>query len=232
MDENFFVISKSAVNFCKPDMFICGIGEIWNVLSSFGIVFFGLYGLYNINYKFAIEDNVLIDTMKTKTNILYSLLGLIGLGSVYFHTYLSPFAHWVDITFISIILVFSQYILSNPVNFSKKIKYFGIMLGHFTTSIYIPQIHIFLLFASGFAIKNLIEHKIDIEASKINSSISNNLVQTYWWIKKYFMIALLFWIIDYFGCSFINPYHTHWIFHIFIGLVSYKIIGILKYLDY
>ena len=106
------------------------------------------------------------------------------------------------------------------------------MLGHFTTSIYIPQIHIFLLFASGFAIKNLIEHKIDIEVNLVNSSISNNLVQTYWWIKKYFMIALLFWIIDYFGCSFINPYHTHWIFHIFIGLVSYKIIGILKYLDY
>lgn len=230
MDDNFFISTKSAVNFCEPDSFAFGcVGEPWNVLSSIIMIFFGLYGLYNVNYKFISPDNQLL-SQKIQSNILYSLLACIGGGSVFFHSHLSPFAHWVDIIFISIMLVYSQYILSpEKYKIINKLK-FGIwMLIHLVSSIYIPQIHIFLLFGTGFGIKNSIEHKIDMNYLTQNTS-KDKLVFEYWWIKIYFFIALLFWAIDYFGCRFITPYHVHWIFHIFIGLVSYKIIELTKYL--
>jgi len=261
MNNNFFIIGKSAVNFCELDLYIYGIGEIWNVLSSFVIVFFGLYGLYNINYNYIHKDNISINLIKSKpnivhsqyiisykyikkenqvmnlikikSNILYLLLTLIGFGSVYFHYELSPFAHWIDIIFISMILVYTQYILSLNFNsnvFMHKFKYIILMFGHFITSIYIPHIHIFLLFATGFIVKKLLEYKIDKSIYLIKTFNYNELIKKYWWIKKYFNIALVFWIIDFFGCSFITPYHVHWIFHIFIGLMAYKIIDLLKYI--
>lgn len=231
MDENFFISTKSAVNFCESDSFALGcVGEPWNVLSSIIIIFFGVYGLYNINYKFVRQNNQLRKSQKIQSNILYGLLICIGFGSVFFHSHLSPFSHWVDIIFISIMLVYSQYILS-PKKYKaiNKLKYIIWILIHFVSSIYIPQIHIFLLFGNGFGIKNLIEHKIDLNYLT-QYTYNDKLVYEYWWIKKYFFLGLLFWVIDYFGCGFINPYHVHWIFHIFIGLVSYKIIGLTKYL--
>ena len=231
MDDNFFTSTKSAVNFCEPDSFALGcIGEPWNVLSSIIMIFFGLYGLYNINYRFVRQYNQLVESQKIQSNILYGLLACIGTGSVFFHYHLSPFAHWVDIIFISIMLVYSQYILSpERYNTINKLKYLGLMIIHLISSIYIPQVHIFLLFGTGFGIKNSIEHKINLNYLTQNTP-GNKLYYEYWWIKKYFFIALLFWVIDYFCCRFITPYHVHWIFHIFIGLVSYKIIGLIKYL--
>ena len=264
MNNNFFIIGKSLVNFCELDLNIFGIGEIYNVASSFIIVFFGLYGLYNINFNFNFNTNMnantntnmnanintniyMINLIKTRSNILYLLETLIGFGSVYFHYELSPFAHWVDIIFISITLVYAQYILSSYYNpndlinkykykykYEYKYKYIGIMLIHLITSIYIPQIHIFILFALGFNIKSLIEYKIINNIKKNNNNNNNNnnneIMRKYWWIKKYFIFGLGFWIIDFFGCDFIAPFHTHWIFHIFIGLMTYKIIDLMKYL--
>lgn len=251
MDKNFFVSTKSAVNFCEPDSFALGcVGEPWNVLSSIIMVFFGLYGLYNVNYKFVSSDDQLVKSQKFQSNVLYSLLACIGIGSVFFHSHLSPFAHWVDIIFISIILVYSQYILSpERHNLVNKLKFVLWMLTHLISSIFIPQIHIFLLFGTGFTIKNLIEDKIRLNylpKSTINQRMTtyldssywirhnvspdNNVVNEYLLIRKYFSAALLFWVIDYFCCRLITPYHVHWIFHIFIGLVSYKIIGLIKYL--
>lgn len=240
MDNNFFDKGESAVNFCEPDTYIFGIGEPWNVLSSLIIVFFGLYGLYNVNYRLIIQNYNLIDSNsyefnnslsnKHQSNILYGLLSCIGLGSMFFHSQLSPFAHWVDIIFISIMLVYSQYILSP---FKKllfnKLKYLGLMILHLLTSIYVPQIHIFLLFGTGFVIKNRIEYKIQLN-SITESNCIDKLEKKYWWIKKYFCLGLILWIIDYFFCPLILPYHIHWIFHIFIGLVAYEIIKLVKYL--
>lgn len=237
IDKNFFIANKSAVNFCESDIHLFGFGELWNVLSSFVIVGFGLYGLYFINYKLSCNDNPSIKNKKIQSNILYGLLSLIGFGSVFFHLYQSPFAHWVDIIFISMILVYSQYILTTPnaqtsnniskINkFSSELKYIGAMCLHLLSSLFIPQIHIFLLFGTGFKIKKLIEDKIKSNYTNI-VSLKNGLVDEYIWIKRYFFIALVLWIIDYFACGIITPYHTHWIFHIFIGLVSYKIIGLL-----
>lgn len=232
MDKNFFIVGKSYVNFCEYDSYWIGIGEPVNVLSSFAIVFFGLYGLYNINYKSIKSVNKLITTeKKLQLNILYSLLAFIGFGSVFFHYELSQFAHWVDIICISIILIYSHYVLSSQKHkLTNKLKYFLLLIIHLVTSIYIPQIHIFFLFGTGFAIKNKIEDKIELY-NLTQFHIDSNLKNQYILIKKIFILSLVFWILDYFGCWFISPYHVHWIFHILIGLVSYKIINFVKDLD-
>lgn len=234
MDNNFFIVSKSLVNFCEPDLFIYGLGEIWNVLSSLVIVFFGLYGLVNVIRNNKFNSNINMNNYnKNKLNsiILYLLLTFVGFGSVYFHAKLSPFAHWVDIIFISMILLYSQYILITNNNINK-FTHLVLLCLHFVISIYYPQLHLFLLFGTGFSVKNLIEYKINILNNQLNNPINHELIQKYNWTKKYFIISLILWIIDYFGCEIILPYnlHVHWIFHIFIGLVAYKIIGLVKYL--
>jgi hypothetical protein len=245
MDNNFYSLGKSAVNFCENDINSFGFGEIYNVISSFAITLFGLYGLYRL-YKLYNPDN--LDNQYNRYNqynqykskillnsfVLYVLLSLIGLGSAYFHHDLSPFAHWVDIILISLILVYAQYMLtSKPYMPLHKTKYFFILLFHFVISILIPQLHIFLLFASGFEVKNLIKSKIDLmcliySCDSNNISKSNNLIKKYNHISNFFCISLICWIIDYFGCWYISPYHTHWIFHILIGYVGYKIIDMVK----
>jgi hypothetical protein len=127
-------------------------------------------------------------------------------------------------------LVYSQYILLSKKNqLDNKLKYLGLIIIHFTTSIYIPYLHIFFLFGTGFVIKKSIERKIDLNYFIYNHQ-NSILKQNYLWIKKYFCLGLVFWIIDFFGCDIISPFHIHWLFHILIGLVSYKIIGLVKYL--
>ena len=232
MDKNFFIVGKSYVNFCEYDSYWIGIGEPVNVLTSFAIVFFGLYGLYNINCKSIKSVNKVITIeKKLQLNILYSLLTFIGFGSVFFHYELSQFAHWIDIICISLILIYSHYVLSSQKHkLTNKLKYFLLLTIHLVTSIYIPQIHIFFLFGTGFAIKNKIEDKIELY-NLTRTEIDFNLKNQNILIKKIFILSLAFWILDYFGCWFISPYHVHWIFHILIGLVSYKIIDFVKDLD-
>lgn len=220
MDNNFFISGKSLVNFCENDTYLMGIAEPWNVVSSLIIVFLGLYGYY-IN-KFNNLKN------KIQLNILYILLTFVGLSSMFFHSYLSPYSHWVDIILISIILIYSQFVLSNKNKLITKIKYLIMFMLHLYTSIILPQAHLFLLFSTGFLIKNTIENKINLNYQN-ELRLNKKIILEYLLIKKYFFIGLFFWIIDFFLCKFIKPYHVHWIFHIFIGLVSYKIISLLKY---
>jgi hypothetical protein len=99
-----------------------------------------------------------------------------------------------------------------------------VFLGHLLTSLYIPQIHIFIQFLTGFVLQNRIEYLLSI-----NSISDDKLMKSYSKTKKIFIGALIFWLIDYTGCNFISPYHTHWIFHILIGLVSYRIIKLVNY---
>lgn len=195
---------KSAVNFCENDIFLYGIAEPYNVISSLAISLFGIYGLVK-------ESSI-------KYQILYSLLLLIGLGSAYFHSQLTEFSHWVDIIFISCILVFSLWCIND----SKNIIVYTLFSGlHLITSIFLPVIHIFILFATGFMIHSIISFKIN----KLEDYI---LLDNYRVIKYIFYASLVCWIIDYFCCNYISPYHVHWIFHILIGYVAYKIIKLSK----
>lgn len=232
------------------NLFIVGNGEILNVFSSFVIISFGLYGLYNVCYRLVREDYLLSETIKSRSKILYTLLTFVGFSSLFFHSRQiqqiqqieqieqieqSLFANWIDIIFISIILVYLQFILSNKKknqnSFSNKLKYIFLMFVHFISSVYIPQIHLILLFGSGFVVYKLIKYKIDVETNFIQSSNSNHLINTFWWVKKYFVATLIFWIIDYFWWVFANPYNIHWILHILKGLVLYKIIDVVRYID-
>jgi hypothetical protein len=194
----------SSINFCENDVFLYGIGEPYNVLSSLVITFLGMYGL-------------LIETI-FEYQILYTLLLLIGLGSAYFHSKLTEFSHWVDIIIISCILVFSLWCIDETKNI---IKYILLFILHLITSIFYPVIHVFILFITGFIVHYVISYKI-------NNNINQISLNDYKTIKYLFYLSLICWIIDYACCYYINPFHTHWIFHILIGIVSYKIINLVK----
>lgn len=227
--NNFFNRGSSVVNFCEPDFeykFMDEIiGEPMNVISSFIIIFFGIYGIY----KSLQEENIDSMIYNYYSKILYLLLILVGFGSAYFHWDLSLFAHWIDIILISIILIFSNYCLEKRFDLlSVKFKYFFIFIIHLCTSIKIPSLHIFIQFMTGFYIQSQIESKFSIIKTTMSNEIYIKTLNEYNNIKKLFIASLFFWILDYFVCKNIRLYHTHWIFHILIGLVSYKIIRLLK----
>jgi hypothetical protein len=197
---------RSLVNFCENDIYLYGIGEPYNVISSLFISLFGICGLIGEKVK--------------RYQILYTLLLLIGLGSVYFHSELTEFSHWVDIILISCILVFSLWCIDDNKNI---ISYTLFFMLHIITSILFPVFHLFILFITGFIIHSIISHKI------INLG-NTFLIMDYVIIRFIFYLSIVFWIIDYVCCEYISPYHTHWIFHILIGYVAFKIIYLSKYL--
>lgn len=217
MNNEFFIRGNSAVNFCEKDYYDTFNGELWNVVSSLIMSLFGLYGM--------LVSNMLISK---KLNLL---LCLIGLGSAYFHYELSQFAHWIDIILISTILVYSLYCVDKLSNLYKKNIFYSLLfVGHLFTSLYIPQIHIFIQFITGFILQNKIEYLLSINSITYDYGYSNELKKSYSKTKKIFIGALVFWLIDYIGCNFIMSYHTHWIFHILIGIVSYRIIKLVNYI--
>ena len=69
---------------------------------------------------------------------------------------------------------------------------------------------------------NKLKNNFDDTVSEIKYE---NICMEYNNIKTIFGFSLLYWVIDYFGCKFITPYHVHWIFHILIGITGFKIIN-------
>ena len=233
MDDNFFIVGTSLVNFCEQDFYYNFIGEPINVISSLAISFFGFYGLYKLSLIQNIDIDISITTYKYYSKILYLILILIGFGSVYFHWELSHFAHWIDIILISIILIFSNYCLELKYNcLTTKIKYLLIFIVHLISSLKIPSIHIFFQFITGFYIQKQIENKLILIKNNILNENYLNILNKYKKIKMYFILSLFLWILDYFFCEKIKLYHTHWIFHILIGYISYKIIDLIKFIYY
>jgi hypothetical protein len=250
IDESNFLLNfekgTSLVNFCESDVLTTDYVEYFNTWSSLAISIFGLIGIFKILYTDELvnifkkyQDITLgkeyIRTSKKNRYVLNSILVLIGLGSFYFHSELSVFAHWVDIIFISIILILSDKYLDNIIDKRRIYTYYLFGLVHLLTSIYIPSIHIFMQFLSGYFIVKKIDKTLKIleEKSKKNYDINQiylSVVKKYNNIKIVFVTSVILWIIDYFLCKFIHPYHLHWIFHIGIGYVGYQIIDLTKYL--
>ncbi len=237
---------SSLVNFCESDIYENRIVETYNTYSSLAIVVFGLIGIIKILndkeltffFKKHVDIYIEQDLLKKSDNqrlILNYILILVGCGSTYFHSETSEFSHWIDIILISIILLSSEYFIDTIDKKPKKTFYFLFIILHLLSSIYIPSVHIFLQFITGF----LIVKKINSLMKKIKKigddnydimTVYKKIEIEYSKTKIIFGISILLWIIDYFGCYIINPYHTHWLFHIGIGLTSYKIIDLSKYL--
>lgn len=239
-------MGTSLVNFCEPDNYSSIFVEKFNVWSSLVISLFGILGIIKLFYS-----NELTDLLKKHTGIslkqefsnrsfnfrllLNIILFFIGIGSFLFHSKTSQFYHWIDIFFISLILILAEYQLDNMFRNKTVLFYYVVGLIHLITSLMIPSIHIFIQFGTGF----MIVKKINYHMIKFKNNIINNydIAQIYKKIEyKYnktkiiFYLSLLCWVIDYFGCKFIKPLHTHWIFHIGIGWMSYLIIDLTKYL--
>jgi hypothetical protein len=238
----------SLVNFCETDIITNRFVEHYNTYSSLAIVFFSLLGIIKVlsnneltdtlkkNQDISINNETILDSKKQRY-ILNLILFQVGMGSLFFHSELSVFAHWVDIILISIILLVAEYYIDS-INRKKKsvrLRYLIFFLLHLLSSILIPSFHIFIQYLTGF----LIVKKINILMNKIKDKgednydimmIYNKIEKEYIDTKVIFGISLLLWVIDYFCCFMIKPYHTHWLFHIGIGLTAYKIIDLFKYL--
>ncbi len=238
----------SLVNFCESDILNNTLSENFNSWSSLAISLFGFAGISQILYSdelvnifkkhqdITIPQEYILESKKNRY-ILNSVLVLIGLGSFYFHSELSEFAHWVDIIFISLVLILGDKYLDIILNPDKKLKkiYYLIGLIHLITSIMIPSIHIFIQFGTGY----LIVKKIDKIMGQLENHSAKNydinqitlkVKKKYSQIKNVFYLSVIIWVIDYFGCKFISPYHVHWLFHIGIGYVGYGTIDLSKYL--
>lgn len=251
MDINYKMVldfqrGSSLVNFCEGDIYTRLIVENFNTWSSLVISLMGLIGILKILYS-----DELLDVFKKHSDIglkpeliryselyrymLNFMLILIGLGSMYFHSHNSQFSHWVDIILISMILVMSDYYMDNM--FKRKIIIIHLIIGciHLITSLFIPSIHIFIQFATGFMIIKKINYNMKKLKDKGKDNydileISKKVEKKYFRIKLIFYLSLLLWIIDFFLCGYIYPFHTHWLFHIAIGYVGYGIIDLSKYL--
>lgn len=238
----------SLVNFCESDMLTNNYSEYFNSWSSLAISLFGFLGIFKILYSdelvdifkkhqdITIKKQYLLES-KSNRYMLNSILVLVGLGSFYFHSELSEFSHWVDISFISLILILSDRYLDNILNYDRKKKYIYYLVGsiHLITSICIPSIHIFIQYATGYYLVKKIDRLINVLEDESKKNYDINLItirvkKKYQNIKILFLISVILWLIDYFGCIYINPFHVHWIFHIGIGWVSYGIIDLSKYL--
>lgn len=232
--ENYFVNGSSPVNFCEPDLYYMNLGEFYNTITSFFILLAGIYGIYKLTKidKNYLKKNLYINeitdsTLKIYKNHsfnLYSLLCFVGIGSIYFHSKLSEFSHWVDIIFISLILLLSDYYLNKIDNKLDKSYYIMLLIVHILSSIFAPSIHIFFLFITGINIKKKLNENLNRLENSIESSSFNKIEKKFNNISKLFLLSKLLWIIDYLGCEYINGYHLHWIFHILIAIISYKII--------
>jgi hypothetical protein len=237
---NYFTNGSSPVNFCEPDLYYYNIGEYYNTLTSFFIFFGGLYGYYrmqnikkeNIEKEYNIEiKNSSVNKFREHSKNLYLLLMGVGLGSVYFHSKMSEFSHWVDIIFISMTLLLSDYYIEKNRNNDNKFYYKCLFILHLISSIKYPSIHIFLQFMCGYNIKLKITNQLKVLKLGREHPLYNfykSLNKKYNLISKLFLLSKIFWVIDYFGCDYLYGYHTHWIFHILIALVSYMIIDLNK----
>lgn len=235
-------MGTSFVNFCESDDYSNIFVEKFNVWSSLVISLFGILGIIKLFYY-----NELTDLLKKHSNILLKpkfsirsfnfrlllniVLFFIGIGSFLFHSKNSQFYHWIDIFFISLILILSEYQLDNMFRNKIVLPYYFIGFIHLITSLMIPSMHIFIQFGTGFMIiKKINYHMIKFKNNNDIVQIYKKIEYKYNKTKIIFYFSLLCWIIDYFGCKFIQPLHTHWIFHIGIGWMSYLIIDLTKYL--
>lgn len=238
----------SMVNFCESDIITNYFAETFNTWSSLAISILGIFGIYKILYSDEMIDilkkhqdinieNRYIEESKSNRYMLNFVLILIGLGSYYFHAELSEFAHWTDIICISWILILSDKYLDNILNYGKKIKYSYLFITfiHILSSLYIPSIHIFFQYATGYYLVTKINKLVKLLEIKGEKNYDINQIvisvkKKYLKIKIIFFLSVVIWIIDYFMCKYIHPYHIHWIFHIGIGFVGYSTIDLSKYL--
>jgi len=200
---DLFERNSSKIDFCEINNYDSEYIEYNNTISSYVFCFFGIIIFMN---------NLIYSKRINYKKINYSILLFnIGLFSAYFHATLSEFGHIMDVMAIWFLLLYVDYIL-----FKKNMKdIIIIILLNINISLIIPFLCIVLLFIYGFYINNKLN----------NSLINKNIYNT---CKILFFISLVFWILDFHFCDYLqnNYMPTHFIFHIIIAFMAYKLSNI------
>ena len=145
----------------------------------------------------------------------------------------------LPVTSISLIISTSIYCLSKSQdNISPHIytilglKYGFKLLLYAAIAFIIPFLLIVLQFVDGFILSEILGKKIDdlVEKDLFDRNLKKSIVRKYKICKLFFVTSMIFWIIDYFLCDYLDGYHLHFIFHIQIAYVGYILIDLYRYL--
>jgi hypothetical protein len=197
--------NSSMIDFCEENKYESYFIEYYNTISSFLFCILGFIIIYN-NMKNNMKNN------KIRKNIYGVLLVNVGIFSGYFHGTLSEFGHIMDIMAIWLIILYMDYVI-----LKREIKEVVIMiLGNIIISMIIPILSIIILFTYGLYINRELKRVIKE-------------VELYERCKKMFYVSIIFWIMDFIICDYLreNYMATHYIFHIIIAIMAYKISKIL-----
>lgn len=207
---------KSTIDWCEKNYeYIYFIAEFWNTISSFSLIYAGIQGWHRHE--------------KVKGRNIFSVLFLVGIGSVFFHSCLTVYSQMFDEIPMIFLVV---YMLENSLAFSTKTKIFSRFFSLtyssiiFYTALYSTERQLeFYIFQASFIFQGCILFFVFLKMQK--SLIAERI------FKKgifYFLTAWSFWLVDYFLCKYFTNYnlqfHAWW--HVFssIGVYNFCILSI------
>lgn len=208
----------SEIDFCETnnDTFIV---EQFNTWSSLIISLYGLYGIMKICRYHKTDRDF------WKEIFVFFNLFVVGLCSVYFHSTLSAFGHLLDIYSIACILSSAIFIIDH----SSKMSLGFSLLVSAIICVLAPSFELLVLFTKGFYVRTRVDKVIEsYENSSINEKIFKYIKSKYITAQYMFIIAFIFWLIDFFLCRYLNGMHFHFIFHVLIGHVAYVAIDTIS----
>ncbi len=210
----------STVDWCEKNYEVVSfIAEFWNTISSLMLLYAGAYGM--------------LQHWNLKGNIIFLVLAIVGIGSVFFHGTLTLFTQMMDE--IPMIFLVTQLVL-NTMNVKKYI---------YVAYVY-ATIYSMLIFLSSFAIYKsytiqfyLFQSSIIISAIAILIALLKvpRTQSTRYLFSKgliFFFTGWSCWLMDYFLCDILqnwcafNPqFHAWW--HVFsaFGVYNLSLISIM-----
>jgi alkaline ceramidase len=199
-----FELDFNPIDWCEPNyVYSQYIAEFWNTISN---IIFLIMGFYGIKYC---RNN------KLPSIYLYIFLTyiLIGVFSAYFHATLTIYGQLLDEIgiYVTIILGLCSYL---NINILCIIPFILLLFIY-------PKYNPYMLFVLGF-----------FSAYMVLTSFSkmNNLQKRFGVIiVATFLISVFFWVFDRI-CWYNGHIHTHFIFHVTIGLTGFMAIVFLDYI--
>lgn len=214
----------SEVDFCEMNNDTV-IVENFNTWSSLIISLYGLYGIMKI-YRYYRTDRYF-----WKEIFVFFNLFVVGLCSVYFHSTLSAFGHLLDIYSIACILSSAIFIIDHGSKLNLGIS----LILNAIVCLLAPTLELLVLFVKGFYVKSRIDTLIESYDKIVVDEIDfKHAKSKYVTVQYMFVVAFIFWLIDFFLCKYLHGMHLHFIFHILIGHVSFcaiDTVGMLRRLD-
>lgn len=173
------------------------VAEFWNTITSFFIIFVGLYGLRHRN------KNLML---------FYMLLSCVGFSSVLFHLTLSFVSQIFNEIMITLFMLLGNYVLYSEDIVGMKLINTFLIIQIIVQFVY-PEYNRFMLFFYVLTFINKFWNALRSrdKKTKFYAQITMGL----------FIVSVICWISDFYICGIDTIFNFHGLWHIFIGLTSY-----------